>query len=115
MGLPLNLPGVLGQTLGRSWGTAAPAPALLAAESSIASTATVPVDPATSTRLGTRLGTGLSRLWLAASSATQAFIHAAQEARMRQALRHIAEIRSRLAPEGAEHELRNRAHFARYY
>jgi hypothetical protein len=115
MGLPLNLPGVLGQTLGRPWAAAAPAPALLAAESSIASTAPVPIGPASDPSFVEGLGATLSRLWLAASSATQAFIGAAQEARMRRALRDIAEIRSRLAPEGPEHELRNRAHFARYY
>ncbi|MDZ7652880.1 MAG: hypothetical protein U5L03_10175 [Burkholderiaceae bacterium] len=115
MGLPLNPPGVLGQTLGRSWGAAAPASAARAAESSIASTATVPVDRTSGTQFGVQLGAGLSRLWSEAGIGLRAFVHAVQEARMRQALRHIAEIRSRLAPEGAEHELRNRAHFARYY
>lgn len=111
MGLPLNLPGVLGQLRGRWWGMAAPAPALLAAESSIASTAAAPAGR----RSGAQLGAGLSRLWSVTGSGLRAFVHAVQEARMRTALRQIAEIRSRLAPEGPEHELRNRAHFARYY
>jgi hypothetical protein len=83
------------------------------------SLATLPVDRASGTQFGAqsgnRLGAGLARLWSEVRGALLAFIHAAQEARMRQALRQIAEIRGRLAPEGAEHELRNRAHFARYY
>jgi hypothetical protein len=111
MGLPLNLPGVLGQIRGRWLGMAAPAPALLAAESSIASTAAAPIGRTTVVQLSA----GLSRLWSETGSVLRAFVHAVQEARMRQALRQIAEIRSRLAPEGPEHELRNRAHFARYY
>jgi len=81
--------------------------------------ATAPIDRTSGTqfgkRLGTQLGASLSRLWSVVGSGLRAFVHAVQEARMRQALRQIAEIRSRLAPEGAEHELRNRAHFARYY
>lgn len=117
MGLPPTFLGVLGLTFNRFWGLTASTARFTAEESSVASTGPAAVLPTADARpaIPPAASSGskslLARTWAAAG----AFMHRVQAARMRKALREIAQIRTRLHLEEPADALRERPRAVPYY